>query len=194
MGTTFINVSDVIEYLFCPRFIYFIYCLGIPQHEEKRYKVIKGRELHELKKKFNKNYLRKKLNCIRKEDAVYLSSEKYHIKGEVDQVLILEDGTAAPLDFKFAEFKKTTYKTHKFQSVLYGLMIREVYNVEVNKGFVCYIRSNNKVEEIKFKEKDFEKATEIINEILNIVQKGLYPKKTSYKMRCVDCCYRRICV
>jgi len=128
MGTTFINVSDVIEYLFCPRFIYFIYCLGIPQHEEKRYKVIKGRELHELKKKFNKNYLRKKLNCIRKEDAVYLSSEKYHIKGE------------------------------------------------------------------KFKEKDFEKATEIINEILNIVQKGLYPKKTSYKMRCVDCCYRRICV
>ncbi len=194
MGGIFINVSDVIEYLFCPRFIYFIYCLCIPQHEEKRYKVLKGRELHEIKKKINKNYLRKKLNCVKKEDSIYLSSEKYHIKGEVDQVLFLEDGTAAPFDYKFAEFKKTTYRTHKFQSILYGLMIKEVYNTEVNRGFVCYIRSNNQVKEVKFRDYDFEKAIRMINEILTIIQKGFYPKKTSYNMRCVDCCYRRICV
>ncbi len=37
-------------------------------------------------------------------------------------------------------------------------------------------------------------AIGMINEILNIIQKGFYPKKTSYNMRCVDCCYRRIYV
>ena len=62
----FITVSDVMEYLFCPRFIYFMYCLGIPQHEEKRYKVLKGRALHEAREKVNRSYIRKKLQCAAK--------------------------------------------------------------------------------------------------------------------------------
>ncbi len=83
----FITVSDVMEYLFCPRFIYFMYCLGIPQHEEKRYKVLKGRALHEAREKMNKSYMRKKLQCVRKDVAVYLVSKRNYLKGEVDEVL-----------------------------------------------------------------------------------------------------------
>ena len=41
----FITPSDVIEYLYCPRFIYYMKCLDIPKHEDKRYKVVKGREV-----------------------------------------------------------------------------------------------------------------------------------------------------
>jgi len=189
-----INVSDVMEYLFCPRFIYYQYCLTIPQHEEKRFKVLKGRELHESKTKFNKDYLRKKLGCTSREDEVFLSSEKYCIKGKVDQVLFLDDGSAAPFDYKFAKFHETLFKTHRFQLILYGLMIREIYNVPVNRGFVCYKRSNNLVQRVDFRESDFKKAIEAINDILEIMQKGIYPKKTSSSMKCVDCCYRRICV
>ena len=44
----FVTVSDALEYLFCPRFIFFERCLMIPEHQEKRYKVMKGRELHEI--------------------------------------------------------------------------------------------------------------------------------------------------
>ena len=32
----FITVSDALEYLFCPRFVFFMHCLGIPQREERR--------------------------------------------------------------------------------------------------------------------------------------------------------------
>ena len=39
----FVTVSDALEYLFCPRFIYFMHCLGIAQREERRFKVQKGR-------------------------------------------------------------------------------------------------------------------------------------------------------
>ena len=48
-----ITISEVMEYLFCPRFIYFMNCLNIPQYEEKRYKVIMGREIHHEKKFIN---------------------------------------------------------------------------------------------------------------------------------------------
>ena len=190
----FITVSDVMEYLFCPRFIYFMHCLGIPQHEEKRYKVLKGKALHEARKKVNKSYIRKKLQCVRKDVAVYLVSRKYCLKGEVDEVLFLEDGTAAPLDYKFAEFKNKVYRTHKYQSALYGLMIADNYGVEVNRGFVCYTRSNHLVKEVKLSNKDFERAISMVGEVLEVIQKGFYPEATKYKARCVDCTYRNICV
>ena len=59
-----ITASDILEYLFCPRFIYFQNYLDIPQHEEKRFKVQKGRTIHEDKVKLNPQYLRKKLGCV----------------------------------------------------------------------------------------------------------------------------------
>lgn len=189
----FITVSDVMEYLFCSRFIYFMHCLGIPQHEEKRYKVLKGRALHEAREKANKGYIRKKLQCVRKEVAVYLVSKRNHLKGEVDEVLFLDDGTAAAMDYKFAEFKDKVYRTHKYQSALYGLMIADNYGVDVNRGFVCYTRSNHLVREVKLSEKDFERAIALVNEVLDIIQKGFYPDATKYKARCVDCTYRNIC-
>ena len=33
----FVTVSDALEYLFCPRFIFFMHCLGIAQREERRF-------------------------------------------------------------------------------------------------------------------------------------------------------------
>jgi CRISPR-associated exonuclease Cas4 len=190
----FVTVSDALEYLFCPRFIFFMHCLGIAQREERRYKVLKGRELHESREKVNRDYVRKRLNCVGKEISVYLTSRKYHFKGEVDEVLFLEDGTAAPLDYKYAEFKKTVYRTHKYQAALYALLIMEHYGVNVTRGFVCYTRSNNHVEEINFRETDFEKARAMVREILDIIQRGYYPEGTKQKARCVDCTYRNICV
>ena len=190
----FVTVSDALEYLFCPRFIFFMHCLGIAQREERRYKVLKGRELHESRERVNRDYVRKRLNCVRKEISVYLTSHKYHFKGEVDEVFFLEDGTAAPLDYKYAEFKDTVYRTHKFQAALYGLLIMEHFGVDVKRGFVCYARSNNHVEEINFQQKDYEKARLIVREILIIIQRGYYPDGTKQKARCVDCTYRNICV
>ena len=190
----FVTVSDALEYLFCPRFIFFERCLMIPEHQEKRFKVLKGRELHEVREKVNRDYLRKRLKCTRKEISVYLTSHKYHFKGEVDEVLFLEDGTAAPLDYKYAEFKNTIYKTHKYQAALYGILIMEHFGVDVKKGFVCYTRSNNYVAEIDFRQKDFEMAKQIVREILMIIQRGYYPEGTKQKARCVDCTYKNICV
>ena len=190
----FITVSDALEYLFCPRFIFFERCLMIPEHQEKRYKVLKGRELHEVREKVNRDYVRKKLNCTKKEISVYLTSHKYQVKGEVDEVLFLEDGTAAPLDYKYAMFKNTIYRTHKFQAALYGILIMEHFGVDVKRGFVCYTRSNNYVAEIDFRQKDYEKAKDIVREILMIIQRGYFPDGTKQKARCVDCTYRNICV
>ena len=51
-----ITPSEVMEYLYCPRFIYFMLVLQIPQKEEQRYKVQRGRKAHDRKTKINKKY------------------------------------------------------------------------------------------------------------------------------------------
>ncbi|MDO9527704.1 MAG: CRISPR-associated protein Cas4 [Syntrophales bacterium] len=187
-----ITASDILEYLFCPRFIYFENYLDIPQHEEKRFKVQKGRSIHEDKQKINLDYLRKKIGCADRKRSVYLSSDR-GIRGIVDEILFLDDGTAAPLDYKYAEYKARTFRNHKYQLTFYGRLIREYYDVPVNKGFIIYTRSRNKLIEVTITEKMYSELDAIISDLRSVIQRGIYPKPTSYKARCGDCCYGNIC-
>lgn len=190
----YITASLLIEYLFCPRFIYFISSLCIPQREEKRKKVLIGRNLHNERSKTNIDYLRKRIGCVGKEINVYLSSKDLKIHGEVDEVLELADGTMAPLDYKFSEYRDFTFKTHRYQSIFYGLLIKENYKKEVKKGFICYTRNKNLIKEILIKENDFEELKEFIKEIISITLKSFFPKGAKSKAKCIDCTYKNICI
>jgi len=188
-----ITITDVIEHIFCPRFTYFIHCLGIPQRESRLFKVLKGRKLHSQREKRNVDYVRKKLGVERKELGVYLRSRKLHIRGEVDEVLFFKDGTAAPFDYKYAKSRNFIHRTHRIQLALYSMMIEERYNVPVNRAFICYVRSENSYKEFLVDENLRQKARAIVNEIFEIIQKGYSPEPTRNRNRCLDCCYRRIC-
>jgi CRISPR-associated exonuclease Cas4 len=187
-----ITASDILEYLFCPRFTYFEVYLQIPEHQEKRFKVQKGRMVHEDKMRLNPDYLRKKLGCVDRKTAVYLSSER-GMRGIVDEVLFLDDGTAAPLDYKYAEYKERTFKNHKYQLTFYGRLITEHFQVPVTRGFIVYTRSRNKLMEVPITERMSSNLDSIMRDLADVVQKGVYPEPTKYRARCGDCCYRNIC-
>ena len=133
-------------------------CLNIPQHEELRYKVLKGREIHERRSSENRDYLKKKIGCASKAISVYLASPKIRVRGIVDEVLKLSDGTMSPLDYKYTEFSEYTFKTHKFQSVIYAMLIEEIYKKPVKKGFICYLKDGTSLKEIDYKPSDFDEA------------------------------------
>lgn len=40
---------------------------------------------------------------------------------------------------------------------------------------------------------DFSKVRFFVNEILEIINKGLYPLDVENKNKCKDCCYRKFC-
>lgn len=194
VSDTYVTASVLLEYLFCPRFIFFMNCLCIDQNEDKRFKVLKGREVHEGKERANIDYLRKRIGCVDKEIGVYMISGQYRIKGEVDEVLTLSDDTMAPLDYKYAEYRDTVFRTQRYQSVFYGLLIRENYGKEVRRGYICYVRSRNFLKEIEISDRDFAELHSMISEIIEISQKCYFPKGTKYKAQCIDCCYRNICI
>ncbi len=187
-----ITPSHIIEYLFCPRFTYFEYVLRIPQYEEKYFKVTQGRELHEKKARENMAYLRKRIGATSKQGNQYLTNDL--LRGEVDEILTLSDGSMAPLDFKFAKFNDKIYDTYKTQIYCYAWLIESNYHLPVKKGYLVYTRSKNKLVEIKIEETHISRIEKAAFSIRDIITQNKYPKATKYKKRCLSCTYRNICI
>lgn len=189
-----LTVTHVLEHLFCPRFTFFEYVLCVPERQERRALVLKGRLAHEERKHINPNYLRKKLGVVQRQFDVPLASAALGVRGVVDEMLTLADGTMAPFDYKYAEDPGRVYHNQKMQSAVYGLLIREMFGMPVRRGFVCFLRSNHRVVELEHSEEDFAEARAVLEEILSVIQTGQFPSATSWKARCRDCCYRNICI
>ena len=186
-----VTPSQIIEYLYCPRFTYFEYVLGIPQYEERHYKIQKGREIHELKMVRNKDYLRKKVGAVDKFPEQYMANGL--LRGKIDEVLLLEDKTMAPLDYKFAIYKDYVFDTYKTQLYCYAVLIEENFKQIVNKGYLVYVRSRNKLVEVAIPKDEKQKVVEAANGVQQIIEENIYPKATKYKKRCLTCTYRNIC-
>lgn len=184
--------SHIIEYLYCPRFTYFEYVLGIPQYEAKNFKVIRGREVHDQKLERNKEYLRKKIGVREKFVDQYLTNDL--LRGRIDEVLLLSDGSMAPLDYKFAQYKDKVYETYRTQLFCYAWLIEQNFGKQVNKGFLVYTRSQNRLIEVSISQADKESVKNSANDIFGIIQKNRFPKATKYRKRCLDCTYRNICI
>ncbi len=183
---------DIVNYLYCPRYIYYQYVLNIKQFEEKYFLVEKGREIHDLKAVRNKEYLRKRIGAVKKYIAPYLSSGE--LRGRPDEVLELSDGTMAPLDYKFSQWEGIVYEPIKQQLFAYALLIEENFGKKVNKGFVVYVRSKNYLHQIEITEEDKALVRRSIEEILRIINDEIYPEGTRIKKKCLNCTYRNICV
>jgi CRISPR-associated exonuclease Cas4 len=192
MNKTSITPSEIIQYLYCPRFVYFEKVLAIPQYEEKSYKAMRGRHLHEDKTRMNKVYLRKKLGVVEKYQEQYLTNDM--LRGKVDEVLILEDGTAAPLDYKFAKYKDKVFNTYKTQLACYAWLIEDNFDLNVNHGYLVYTRSKSKLIEVELDETFKRSVKEKAAAIVKIISENHFPKATRYKKRCIECTYRNICI
>ena len=187
-----VTPSHIIEYLYCPRFTYFEHVLCIPQYEERHFKVQKGRQIHDLKLERNKDYLRKRIGAVEKYADQYLTNNL--LRGKIDEVLLLNDGSMAPLDYKFAKFGERIYDTYRTQLECYAVLIESNFQKKVNKGFLVYTRSSNKLVEINIDEKAKAEIERICIEVSEVINKNHFPKATKYKQRCLGCTYRNICV
>ena len=186
--------SDILEYLYCPRFIYYERVLKIPQHEELRYKVMLGRKLHEMRSVRDRDYLRKRLGVQEKLVEVELASAELHLKGIVDEVLFFSDGRAAPLDYKFAEWKGRVYRPLFYQSMIYAVLIEELFSKPVPRGYIVYTRSSNHIEVIEYPHDKRKWVERMVSRVLEVIIDSVYPSVKANKSQCADCTYAKLCI
>ena len=100
----------------------------------------------------------------------------------------------APLDYKFAIFEDRIYETYRTQLECYAVLIEENFHKVVNKGFLVYTRSSNKLIEVEINESAKNDIRRICSEVNEVIIQNYYPKATKFKQRCVECTYRNVCV
>jgi len=188
-----LTVTHLLEHLYCPRFSYFEHVLAIPERQERRILVQRGRQVHEERKLINPRYLRKKWGVINREFDIPLFSKRLGVRGIVDELWTLQDGTMAPFDYKFAIAPKEVFRNQHMQSALYALMIQETFSMPVTRGFLCFIRSKYRVVSLSHSTSDYAFVEKSLREILSVICEGWFPNATKWKKRCHDCCYRNIC-
>lgn len=191
-GRPVLTPSHLIQYLYCPRFTYFEHVLRMPQYEEKYAKVMKGRELHLHRARTNADYLRKRIGVVEKRLDQYLAND--WIRGIVDELLWLEDGTMAPLDYKFARWEGKVYQTYATQLACYAWLIEDNFGLRVPKGYLVYTRSKNKLQAVDLGEDTGREVREAARKVMRILMENRFPAATKHKKRCLECTYRNVCV
>jgi len=140
--------------------------------------------------------LREKRNSTvsEKRFSVYLTSQKYHFKGEVDEVSFSGGWNCCTFGLPSMRSSRRPFtRRTSFRPPFTGCSLWST-SCGCEAGLCLLHQEQHHVEEIDFQQKNYEKALQIVHEILMIIQRGYYPEGTKQKARCVDCTYRNICV
>ena len=80
------------------------------------------------------------------------------------------------------------------QLYCYAWLIEENLGAKLNKGFLVYTRSRNKVVEVEITEANKDHVRKAVRYIFSIIDQNRFPKATEYKAHCVPCTYRTVCI
>ena len=184
-----LKVTDLKQYIYCPRIIYYSYCLPVKKKNTRKMEISK--DIHEIIEKLEKRRVLKKYN-INKGTSWYekfLYSEKIGLSGKIDR-LIYADKSYYPVDYKNSSGK--VYFNQIIQITGYSLLVDEIFKTNVSRAFVFQIISN-KVEEITITDKLKQQARRLIDEINEIIDNEKIMEKADNINKCIDCEYRRFC-
>lgn len=184
-----LRVSDIKQYMYCPRIIYFTYVTPVDKKvtPKMEYGKLEHIELDRLEK-------RRKLReyGLREGERrfhTFLSSERLGLNGLLDMHIVVGK------DYFPVEFKNSTRRpgiNHKYQLIAYAMLLEEACARPVRAGFF-YMIPHKKIYplEITPNVRDFTRS--IMKKIHAIINEGVFPPAPRRPARCFDCEYRNFC-
>lgn len=191
MNKLYLTATDLMNYLYDPRIIYFVHVLKTPQ--ATTVKELEGRKKYEeFQVKSKRSKIIKELPLLPKIYDLYISSSKYRIATKVDCVAVDKNKNQAyPIQVKYSLKPRVLYRTQTFQLVMEALLIEEQLGYKVPHGYVKFLRSGDFVK-VKITQKLKDELLEILSEIESIIQSEKLPKGTPHKRKNIDNVYKNI--
>lgn len=135
-----ITVTDIVQYHYCPRKIYFIRTLGIKQqtrakmaagtseHNKDKKRSSERKGLYGLPRELVKEVLRKKS----------LTDPDLGLTGLIDVVLVMTDDELLPVEAKFTDLPYVQRQWRK-QLTAYAMLLEAEYKKQVTRGLLYFI-------------------------------------------------------
>jgi len=187
-----LSVSDLKQYLYCPRIPYYQHVLTLPR--PITYKMKHGTLQHlELDRLEKRRGLRS--YGLRAGTRLFhhrVQSAALGLHGILDLVIEAEVQGAKrylPVEFKYQDGPVRT--NVKYQLAAYALLLEEQYNTPVRDGIVYQIPTKT-FRHIRLTDEMFDYVRQVLSAIRNMMRSESFPDPKS-RARCQDCEYRRYC-
>lgn len=190
-----LEVTDLKQYTYCPRIVYYRYCLpsirpttvlmdeGIRQHLEEEDREVRRSLRHYQIQEGERSF------------HLTLQSETLGLVARIDLAIATPSRTAVDAEAIVVEYKYSEQKagTHfKLQLAAYALLLEEAWNLSVKRGFVYSIPLKS-AEAVPITPALRKKVLQVIAQIRHLIERQEMPEPPTSQARCVSCEFRRFC-
>lgn len=184
-----LKVTDIKQYIYCPRILYYQYCF--PVEKKNTAKMDIGKNSHNMIENLEKRRQLKKYNLTEGVSFFekYLVSDNLGLSGKIDRVLV-SNAKYYPVDYKNSD--KKVFENHIYQLTGYALLLEDIYKTKVDTGFI-YLILSNKIFDIYIEKSYKDEVKRIIDDIRFLIDNEFMPEKADNINKCIDCEYRRFC-
>jgi CRISPR-associated exonuclease Cas4 len=188
-----LRVIDLKQYEYCPRVVYYDYCLG--GLRPTTFKMEAGITAQE---RVNQLEERRGLRAYGVQSGerhyhVSVQSEKLGCSGQIDMVIETHDDNRPrliPVDFKLS--RREPGRHFKLQLACYALLLEEAWGKPVETG-ALYLIPTKEVVHVPITTRLRNDAIRQLLEIRQMVTAQRTPPPTAHRKRCVNCEFRRFC-
>ncbi|MEM0437717.1 MAG: CRISPR-associated protein Cas4 [Candidatus Micrarchaeia archaeon] len=188
----YFTVRDLMNYIYCPRILYFERVLHIPQ--ATTVKEYRGREFH---KKFNTNSKRAMIadefRGYEKKYDVFLEDSDSGFRTVLDCLMIdTKNNSAYVLQAKDSFAPRMLYRTQKFQLFAEAYLVRKVLGLQIYCAYVKYLKDKRliKVRVGAYSDAEF---LAVLSSMRETIKTEEMPEAADYLKKCADCGFYNIC-
>jgi CRISPR-associated exonuclease Cas4 len=195
MSQWLLEVTDLKQYTYCPRIIFYRYCT--PKVRPITYLMEEGIRSHEEEDSREERRSLRVYGLTQGEryNHLALQSSVLGLSGRIDLAIALPERSAPGAEGAVVEYKLSEQKAgahFKLQLAAYALLLEEAWQIPVKQGFL-YSIPQRKAEKIAITPQLRKKVAQASEHIRQIVDQEIMPAPPATQHRCVTCEFRRFC-
>lgn len=194
-GSLTFRVSDLKQYFFCPRVVYYHLCL--PQLRPTTFKMRQGADEGRAERGREERRSLRAYGLHRGECAfdLTLESPRLGLRGRLDLAIRTDDNPAGLLEAIPVDYKMTAGRTldhFLLQVVAYGMLLEEAWGIPARRGFL-YLIPTRRARPVALSAEARKRVTAAVSAMSAIALREQMPPAPAGRGRCQACEYRRFC-
>jgi CRISPR-associated exonuclease Cas4 len=184
-----LRVSDIKQFLYCPRIIYFTYVCPVQKKTTRKMEF--GKEEHLVLDRLEKRRTFKRYNLTEARRIFHLPlrSTRLGLSGLLDLHIQTADAYF-PLEFKFTTAEPAL--NHKYQLMAYAMLLEEHVLKTIRYGFL-YLTPQNRIIPVPITDNGREFVLTTLQKIRRMIAREEFPTGSRKSARCTDCEFRNYC-
>lgn len=193
--TLLLEVSDLKQAAYCPRVVYYRYCLpeirpitDLMQAGQRNHNDESEREERRSLRKYG---IEEGERCF----DLYLKSARLGLRGRIDLAIAVPNRSSPQAEAVVVEYKdseRASASHFKLQVAAYALLLEEAWEIPVRRAFI-YSIPERRAEAVAITPSLRKKVLSLIAELQTSVQGERMPAAPSSRRPCIDCEFRRFC-